>query len=71
MRVECIRCHTLVLKDAALSVFIIVARSRRACLAAWPIQIANDPCLHDSATALPTLAPLSLAFAHQATLLLK
>ena len=71
MRVECIWCHALVLKDAALSVFVIVARSRRACLAAWPIQIAKDPCLHDTAAALPTLTPLSLALAHQATLLLK
>ena len=66
---ECMWCHALVLEDAALSVFVIIARSHSASVIHLPIHIPGDPGLHHASDAVLTVAPLSLALVHQAALL--
>jgi hypothetical protein len=61
------RRHALVLEDAALSIFVIIARSHGAPMIHLPIRIPRDPGLHHAAVL--TVAPLSLALIHQAALL--
>lgn len=63
------RCRALVLEDAALSVFVIIAHSHGTRMIHLPIHVPWDPGLHHASDAVLTVAPLSLALIHQAALL--